>query len=69
MFISDSTFPVFRKKLINYIVNTTVQTFEYPGNWVLIWRAIVYYARAANAFGAETKCRHCIHRLQIFHFV
>ena len=28
-------------------------------NWVTIWRAVVYHARAAHAFSAGTECRHC----------
>ena len=31
----------------------------YPGNWVAIGRAVVYYAWAARTFSAEIKCRHC----------
>ena len=30
-----------------------------PGNWVAIGRAVVYYARADQAFSAGIKCRHC----------
>ena len=30
-----------------------------PGIWVEIGRAVVYYARAARAFSAGIKCRHC----------
>ena len=30
------------------------------GNWVAIGRAVVYYARAANAISAGINCRHCI---------
>ena len=29
------------------------------GNWVAIRRAVVNYARAANAFSAGIKCRYC----------
>ena len=32
-----------------------------PGNWVTIGRAVVYYARAAQASSAEFKCRLCMH--------
>ena len=32
----------------------------YPGNWLAIGRAVVYYAWAARAFSAGIKCRHCI---------
>ena len=28
----------------------------YPGNWVAIWRAVVYYACAARSFSAGIKC-------------
>ena len=28
------------------------------GNWVVIGRAVVYYARAAHTFNAEIKCPH-----------
>ena len=31
-----------------------------PGNWVAIGRAVVYYARAAQALDARIKCQHCI---------
>ena len=31
----------------------------YPGNWVAIRRAVVYYAWAAHEFSAGIKCRHC----------
>ena len=33
----------------------------YPGSWVAIGRAVVYYARGAlyMAFGAGIKYRHC----------
>ena len=30
-----------------------------PGDWVAIGRAVVYYARAAQAFSAGIKWRHC----------
>ena len=30
-----------------------------PGNWVAFWRALVYYARADQAFSAGIKCRPC----------
>ena len=30
-----------------------------PGNWVVIGRAVVYYARDAHTFSAEIKCPHC----------
>ena len=30
-----------------------------PGTWMAIERAVVYYARAAHAFSAGIKCRHC----------
>ena len=30
-----------------------------PGNWVAIGRAVVYYARAAQALSAGIKWRHC----------
>ena len=30
-----------------------------PGNWVVNGRAVVYYDRAAQAFSAGIKCRHC----------
>ena len=39
-----------------------------PGNWVAIGRAVVYHARAAQAFSAGIKCRHCtciLTRLQL----
>ena len=29
------------------------------GNWVAIERLVGHYARAAHAFGAGIKCRHC----------
>ena len=32
----------------------------YPGSWVAIERAVVYYGWAARAFSAGIKCRHCI---------
>ena len=35
-----------------------------PGNWVAIGRAVVYYARAAQAFDARIKCQPCILRKQ-----
>ena len=38
-----------------------------PENWVSIGRAVVYYARAAQAFSAEIKCRHCI--MGIHHYL
>ena len=31
----------------------------YPGNWVAIGHAVVYYAWAAREFSAGIKCRHC----------
>ena len=31
----------------------------YPGNWMAIGHAVVYYARITHAFIAEIKCRHC----------
>ena len=31
----------------------------YPGNWVAIGYAVVYYAWAARIFSAGIKCRHC----------
>ena len=31
------------------------------GNWVVIGRAVVYYARAVHTFSAETKCPHCMY--------
>ena len=31
----------------------------YPDIWVTLGRAVVYYARAAQAFSAGNKCRHC----------
>ena len=30
-----------------------------PLSWVAIGRVFVYYARAARAFSAGIKCRHC----------
>ena len=32
-----------------------------PGNWVAIESAVVYHIRAARAFSAGIKCRHCIY--------
>ena len=32
----------------------------YPGNWVAIGRAVVYYALATRAFSAGIRCWHCI---------
>ena len=37
-----------------------------PGNWVEIGRAVVYYARADQAFSAGIKCRHCTVNLFVF---
>ena len=37
-----------------------------PGNWVAIRPAVVYHARAAQAFSAGIKCQHC--SLQAIHF-
>ena len=34
-------------------------THPCPGKWVAIRCAVVYYARAAHAFSAGIKCRHC----------
>ena len=31
----------------------------YPGNWVAIGHAVVYYAWAAREISAGIKCRHC----------
>ena len=31
-----------------------------PGNWAAIRHAVVYYAKAAHAFSAAIKCRHCM---------
>ena len=31
----------------------------YPGNWVAIGRAVVYYAWTAREFSAGIKCQHC----------
>ena len=31
-----------------------------PENWLAIRRAVLYYARAAQAFSAGIECRHCI---------
>ena len=31
----------------------------YPGTWLAIGRAVLYYARLAHAFSAGIKCRHC----------
>ena len=33
-----------------------------PGNWVAIGHVVVNSARAAHAFSAEIKCRHCMAR-------
>ena len=30
-----------------------------PGNWVTVWRAVMYRARTAHAFSAGIECRHC----------
>ena len=38
---------------------------RWSGNWVTIVSAVVYYARAAYAFNAGTRCRHCI--LHLYH--
>ena len=32
----------------------------YPRNWVEIGRAVMFYARADQAFSAGIKCRHCM---------
>ena len=37
----------------------TSSMHSYPGNWVAIGHAVVYYARGAHAFSAGIKCRHC----------
>ena len=41
-----------------------------PGNWVVIW-SIMYHARAAHAFSAELKCRHCMigGRQQLYKYI
>ena len=36
--------------------------YQGPGNWVAIRHAVVYNARAAYAFSAGIKCRHCINQ-------
>ena len=36
-----------------------------PGNWVAIWCAVVYYARAARLFTAGIKCQHCKKELNL----
>ena len=38
-----------------------------PGKWVAIGRAVVYYARAAHAFSAGIKCRHCSYGMPFAH--
>ena len=43
------------------VVNSSMH--PYPGNWVAIKCAVVYYARAALAFSAGIKCRHCMLKL------
>ena len=42
-------------KLISYEAIPT----SMPGNWVAIWRPVVYYVRAAHAFSARIKCWQC----------
>ena len=34
-----------------------------PGNWVAIWREVVYYALAVHAFSAGMKCWHNMYSL------
>ena len=36
--------------------------YPYPGNQMAIRRAVVYFARAAHAFSAGIKCRHCMRK-------
>ena len=31
----------------------------YPGNWMAIGRAVVYYAWATRTFSGGNNCRHC----------
>ena len=44
-------------------LRSVVRSFIHPGlrSWVTIGRAVVYHARAAHAFSAGIKCRHCIY--------
>ena len=37
----------------------------YPGKWVAIGHAVVYYAWAAREFSAGIKCRHCKYNTKI----
>ena len=48
---------------------SVVRSFMHQGPriWVAIGHAVVYHARAAHAFSAGNKCRHC--RLIMHHFL
>ena len=49
---------VTRESKVRLVVRSSMHTW--PGNWVVISRAVVNYALAAHAFSAEIKCWHCI---------
>ena len=35
--------------------------YPYPGRWVAIGRAVVYYASAAHEFSSGIKCQYCMY--------
>ena len=53
----------FKPKLLS-VVRSSMH--PYSGNWVSMGHAVVYYVRAAHAFSAGIKCRHCRIQLIIF---
>ena len=48
------------------VVRSVMHT--YPGNWVAIGRADVYYAWAAHTLSAGIKCRHCINAIFFYQY-
>ena len=54
---SSSTTHVACNSKVHSVVRSSIHTG--PGNWVEIGRAVVYSVRAAHAFSAVIKCRHC----------
>ena len=54
------------KSKLRSVVRSSIH--PYPGNWVAIGRAVVYYASAASEFSAGIKRRHCrcLARFRVF---
>ena len=43
----------------SYVQLWSLRRHQYPGEWVAIGRAVVYYTWATCTFSARIKCRHC----------